>query len=170
MKVTLIQRESTEWKVDMSQPVYFADSSGECITDVICCDYCENWFHYKCKKKYIEKPSLKLEARKTHFVTLSVQEVLNSCLKYLRLPKESVHFVLDHSSIISKKSNSNRMEHWDNCSVWETTSTSLKTTFFVREENGTLKFCEKKKDGKFYREDRKKEYTFGPSAERKQLS
>ena len=80
MKVTLIQRESTEWKVDMSQPVYFADSSGECITDVICCDYCENWFHYKCKnkKKHIEKTSLKLEARKTHFVTLSVQEVLNS--------------------------------------------------------------------------------------------
>ena len=54
------------------------------------------------------------------------------------------------------------MEHWDNCSVWETTSTSLKTTFFVREENGTLKFCEKKKDGKFYREDRKKNILLDP--------
>ena len=35
-------------------------------------------FTTNAKKKYIEKTSLKLEARKTHFVTLSVQEVLNS--------------------------------------------------------------------------------------------
>ena len=79
-----------------------------------------------------------------------------------RTVKENVHFVLDHSSNISKKANSNRMEHYDNCGVWETTSTSLKTTFFVREENGTLKFCEKKKDGKFYREIRKKKVLLDP--------
>ena len=25
------------------------DCGGNCITDVICCDDCENWFHYKCQ-------------------------------------------------------------------------------------------------------------------------
>ena len=25
------------------------DCGGNCITDVICCDNCENWFHYKCQ-------------------------------------------------------------------------------------------------------------------------
>ena len=32
------------------------DCGGNCITDVICCDNCENWFHYKCQnllKKHI---------------------------------------------------------------------------------------------------------------------
>ena len=86
--------------------------------------------------------------------------VLNSATETLteipRTVKENVYFVLDHSSNISKKTNNTRMDHWDNCGIWETTSTSLKTTYFVRQENGTLKFCDKKKDGKFYREVRKK--------------
>ena len=92
--------------------------------------------------------------------------VLNSATETLteipRTVKENVYFVLDHSSNISKKSNNTRMDHWDNCGIWETTSTSLKTTYFVRQENGTLKFCDKKKDGKFYREVRKRMVLLDP--------
>ena len=92
--------------------------------------------------------------------------VLNSATETLteipRTVKENVYFVLDHSSNISKKTNNTRMDHWDNCGIRETTSTSLKTTYFVRQENGTLKFCDKKKDGTFYREVRKKMVLLDP--------
>ena len=63
--------------------------------------------------------------------------VLNSATETLteipRTVKENVYFVLDRSSNISKKTNNTRMDHWDNCGIWETTSTSLKTTYFVRQ-------------------------------------
>ena len=43
------------------------DCGGNCITDVICCDNCENWFHYKCQNLLKKKLSLKFEAGKTPF-------------------------------------------------------------------------------------------------------
>ena len=66
-----------------------------------------------------------------------------------RTVKENFFFDLDHSSDISKKSNNTRMNHCDNCGIWEITSTSLKTTYFIRQDNGTFKFCDKK-DGEFF--------------------
>ena len=66
--------------------------------------------------------------------TNSLLGVLNSATETLtkipRTVKENIYFVLDHSSNISKKTNNTRMDHWDNCGIWETTSTSLKTTYF----------------------------------------
>ena len=55
---------------------------------------------------------------------------------------------MDHFSDLSKKSSDTRMNHLDNCGVWETKSTS-KTTHFVRQDNGTLEFSVKKKKSAF---------------------
>ena len=85
--------------------------------------------------------------------TYGLLDILNSATEiFSETPwtvKENVYFVLDHSSNISKQSSNTRMDRWDNCGVWDTKSTSLKTTFFEKQENGTLKSCVRKKDGLF---------------------
>ena len=56
--------------------------------------------------------------------TNGLLDILNSATEIFsetpRTVKENVYFVLDHSSNISKKSSTTRMDHWDNCGVWDT--------------------------------------------------
>ena len=42
------------------------DCGGNCITDVSCCDNCENWFHYKCQN-LLKKNVTEIRSRKNSF-------------------------------------------------------------------------------------------------------
>ena len=42
------------------------DCGRNCITDVICCDSCENWFHYKCQN-LLKTNVTEIRSRKNSF-------------------------------------------------------------------------------------------------------
>ena len=69
--------------------------------------------------------------------------------------KENVYFLLDNKHNVDRKNSSKRMEFFDNCGVWDSKSTSVKPTYFVKSESGKLVSCVKKQ-GLFCKEIRKK--------------
>ena len=52
------------------------DCGGNCITDVICCDNCENWFHYKCQN-LLKKHITEIRSKKNSFCDY----ICTSCTK-----------------------------------------------------------------------------------------
>lgn len=59
--------------------------------------------------------------------------------------KEDTYFLIDNTNNINRKKQSKRMEFYDNCGTWDTKSTSTKTSYFVKTENGNMISCVKKK-------------------------
>jgi hypothetical protein len=51
-----------------------------------------------------------------------------------RTIKENVYFLLDNSHNVDRRTQSKRMEFWDNCGTWDSKSTSTKTKYFIRKE------------------------------------
>ena len=99
------------------------------------------------------------------FDTIEILNKLLECTEILsgiyKGVKSNTWFVFDNSENIQKKLHGRKMDFWDDCGVWDTKTTSNKTSYFIKNTFGNLESCIKK-GGLFGKEIKRKFTPFEP--------